>query len=778
VKVETTSYRGEAPRITPRALPDNAAQDATNARLLSGDLDAWRQFASEQSLATAAPVRTIFKLGDAWLSWGADVDVARGAIAGDTTMRTYLTGPDLYDRPQWTNYAMATTGAAPYPVETRPLGVPGPTSVPTVAAGIDPNPTSFTIDVLDEGDKLATDWTTNPPLIGSRYATVLQVGDAGNPAPSYLCTYDENRDPGQEAWAYRDFGVTGVNVLTVSVDFMLINRWQACVNVACTAGGSGIRVWYNDSVLTIAKAAGWGCIFGRADLAAVACGPAADVWNSLHVTVVRQENGQKTVTAWIEDPSGTSLGEVTATSTFDDGDMCGFANGINDDAVPTQYFTRYDNYRVQATGSTNYTPVNTATAYLFTYVNDVGDESAPSLPSATVLRPDGVAITVTTEGGVPSGFDPEFGIATKRIYRAVTGATGTVYRLVTEIPLAQEEFIDALDDTELGELLPSEEWDLPPVGLRGILALPNGVMVGFVGNQLCFSAQNYPHAWPVSYRLTVDTDIVAIGNIDTTVVIGTENFIYLATGNDPATYGMSKLEVPQACVAQRSLAYLTGIGVVFASPDGLIAVAGTGQVRNLTSGVFTRDQWQALAPETIRALAHDDVYWMFYEAEGEGAALALDMKADGFGLAPLSFHATAAHADPLTDKLFLVLDEVNEPSDAYLPLPSTAPDPDGATIYEFNAEAGDGHIVYRWRGKLHLLPLPTAFQVCQVKAADFDNLVLRLYADGAMFFNRVISDGNPFTLPMAEGYDTVEIEFIGTSRVRTVQLSEDVMELS
>jgi hypothetical protein len=613
MRLSTESFRGETPRMTPRGLPDNASQDATNARLLTGDVTAWRQFREEKVLAMSPVVRTIWKMTDGvWLAFNEEVDLARGIIPGDDTFRTYITGLDV---PRFTNLAMATAGAEPYPVETRPLGVPGPDGAPTVAAGIDPTPTSFSIDVLDEGDKLSTDWTVNPPLnSGGRVALVTQNPATGNPLPCYMTHYDENRDPGQEAWAYRDFGVEGVSILTVSVEFFLENRAQACINIGNTLQGSGVRVWYNDGGLAISKGTAWGCIFNRADLAGVALSPvpAVGVWNSMHATVTTKENGQKTITAWVEDPAGTKLGEVTATGTFDDGDYCGFANGINDDA-PDVYRTYYDNYHVQATGSTNYTPVNTATSYVYTFVNDLGEESAPSFASATILRPDGVAITVTTPTDVPTGTDPDYGITSKRIYRAATGATGAVFLFVAEIPLAQAEYVDTVPDTELGEPLESEDWALPPSDLRGILALPNGVMVGFRRNQLCLSAQNRPHAWPVRNRLTTDTDIVAIGNVDTTVVVGTESFPYVASGNDPAAYSMAKFEVPQACVAKRSVAYLTGIGVVFASPDGLLAVSGVGQIRNLTDSIFTRDQWQALKPETIVGVAHDDVYHFFYD---------------------------------------------------------------------------------------------------------------------------------------------------------------------
>ena len=150
-----TSFRGEAPRVTPRGLPDNAATDATNARLLTGDLTAWKQFALTQGLANTGAVETIYKLNDVWLSWEVDVDVARGVIAGDTSYRTYLTGLDV---PRFTNYVMATSGAQPYPTTTRILGVPGPDAVPTIVLGVDPTSSTFSVDVTDAGDQLATSW--------------------------------------------------------------------------------------------------------------------------------------------------------------------------------------------------------------------------------------------------------------------------------------------------------------------------------------------------------------------------------------------------------------------------------------------------------------------------------------------------------------------------------------------------------------------------------------------------------------------------------------------
>jgi hypothetical protein len=414
---------------------------------------------------------------------------------------------------------------------------------------------------------------------------------------------------------YRNFGSENCNVFRMAFDFNMLSGTgygMVGVNVQNTSVGDGIQVlWLSDAGLAIQIADSWLYPGGGALAVNAAVGLAAGTWYTCEITVLANSDGTQTVTASVSLGSA-EIGSVSTTGTFNIGGYSGFAGCVNTGASAVTF---YDNIVVQGSGATGYTPISTATSYVYTYVNDIGEESAPSFASTTVLRPDGVSITVTTPTTTPSGTDPDYDIETKRIYRAVTGATGTYFRFVAEIALTTADYVDSLPDTELGEALDSEGWDLPPTGLKGLLALPNGVMAGFVGNQLCFSAQNHPHAWPTAYRLTVDTDIVAIGNIDTTVVLGTEAFPYLAIGTSPDAYSMTKLEVPQACVAKRSLAYLIGTGVVFASPDGLIAVAGNGNVRNLTSSVFTREQWQALVPESIVGVAHDDVYHFFYDTD-------------------------------------------------------------------------------------------------------------------------------------------------------------------
>lgn len=775
-----TSFRGEVPLLAPELLPDTAAQAAVNARLYTGNLTAFRQFALTQGLQQTGPVKTIALMaGQYWLSWNEQVDVARGAVPGDTTYRTYLTG---LDAPRFTNLELATTGPQPFPVETRLLGVPPPDSVPSLTVGIDPTPTTFSVDVFDDCSDLATNWTISAFVDQDNYTSaVTQSATVGNPAPSYLVRAENNS--GAPAYAYRNFGISGSLVSQMSVDFSIATTQGgsgivAEIGISISALGDGARVAVlsdiSSPVLAILTGSDWGT---QSILSSVPVLHALTrgVWYTLTALRVVNADNSVTVTAGLYAGSG-QLQTVVATSVFSDGDYCAVMAVTGDD----QKDTYYDNIHVQASGSLNVTITEIATSYVYTFVNDLGEESAPSLPSRTILRPDGITVDVTTPTFTPSGVSDDYFIQTKRIYRAATGGAGTAFRFVAEIPLDQATYVDTLTDTELGEVLQSDTWVLPPSDLQGILALPNGVMVGFRRNQLCFSAQNFPHAWPVEYRLNTDTDIVGIGNIDTTVVIGTQSFLYVASGNDPANYSMSKFEVPHAASSKQSFSYITGLGVVFSGPDGLMVVQGIGQVRNLTEGVFTRRQWQALNPASIISVAHNDIYFMFWEAGSERGCYAVDLRSDGFGVVEMSFHACAAYVDPIEDKMYLVLDDDQEPDDLLLPVPPTLPTyVDGRTIFEFEGNPVD-LMTYRWRTKLWLESSPSFYSIAQVRVGKeaTGNLVARFYGDDVLLNEIVIEGSTEFTLtPPDAAYNTFEMELIGTDPVRVLQAADDVTEL-
>ena len=782
------SFRGEAPRITPRALPDNAAQTAINASLLTGDMWAWSQFVFTKELENPGTVLTIYLLaGLYWLSFEAEVEIARGIIPGDTTHRTYITGLDL---PRWTNVDMATGGPEPWPFDTRPIGVPNPDAVPLLEVGLDPTPTTFSIDVLDQGDSLASDWTVSPFRLGSTFSRITQTATEGNPAPSYQVDWDEIRNIGEQPYAYRNFGIQDAQVIHASCDVSFRNDTSiknAWFFVAANLDGAGVLVGIQQGVLFICDSSTWSQ-FNAATLATEAVpGLVGTVWYTIDVVIVANADGTATVTASLFLGSG-ELASFTATGSFDKGGYCGIMAGYPEDSGSV-YTTLFDNIHVQASGSTGFVPENVATSYVFTFVNDVGEESGPSPPSSTVLRPDGVSVTITTPTSIPTGVSSDYGITTKRIYRSVTSNTGTIFAFVAEIPLSQADYTDVLTDAQLGEALESEGWEPPPDDLRNIIALPNGIMAGSSKNRLCLSARNRPHAWPIAYRLTTETDIVGLGAIDTTVVLGTKSFPYIAAGNDPAAFSMNKIEIRQACVSRRSFASVSEIGVIFASPDGLISVAGTGLLRILTVDIFTREQWQLLRPETITALSHDDTYWFFFEGDpGSGfssgdasrAGYALDMSPTGFGLVKLGFHAEAIYADPETDNFYLALDSDTEPTNVLLPVPPSTPvDLTGNIIYQFDADPGS-KMVALWRSKLFMLPRPGCLQYVQIRAVTYANMVARFFkiVDGVdvMFYERVVVSEEPFVIPTNDLYSRFFVEVLTTDRIQTIQCAERVEE--
>jgi hypothetical protein len=784
MKLDISSFRGEIPRLTPRALPPNMAQEATNCRLETGDLTPFRQFVAVKTLAAAA--QTIYKLNGSWLSWNAQVDVARGLIPGDTNFFTFLTSPGLYSTPRYTTYSLATTGSEPFPVTTNPLGMPAPTAAPGAVPGVDPTPTTFSVDVTDAGNELGTSWTTSAAFNEYNHTGfVSEVAGTGNPAPSYDVNCENNNS--ECAYAFRNFGIAAAAATQVEAQFSIsVTQGDNGIVVTLGAGldiaGGGLRVGvYSDigaPVLAIQTGTSWN-VDSVLSSVAVGSGLTRGVWYTLIAAVIKNADGTLAVTATLKN-GGTTLQTLSATVSTTWGDYCAIIGRTGDD----RKHTFFDNIHVTASGATGATIVTTATSYVYTFLNDnvggtgVDWESAPSPASATVLKPDGVKVTVTT--ATSHGYDSGYGINKKRIYRAVSGATGDIFLLVAEIPLATATYDDVSDDSEIsnpGTPLESEDWDLPPATLQGIIALPNNCMVGFFANQLCFSEVGRPHAWPVKYRLTTDTDIVAISNIDNTIVLGTKAFVYVATGNDPATYAMSKPGAAQACVSKLSMTYLDNFGVVFASPDGFQVCAGSAaNVANATAKVFTKQQWEALTPSSIRSAIYDGVLYFWFTGSTPDAGYALDTKADGFGLIRLSHHAAAAHVDPLTDSLFVILDVNSEPTDVDLPVASTAVATSTTIIYQWDA-SGSSNIVYRWRGKLNLLPYPTTLHFAKVEGQDFTNVLSRVYADGALLHEKVAANPNPYRIPGLTTYATYESEIMGTSRIRTHQIASTVAEL-
>jgi hypothetical protein len=339
-------------------------------------------------------------------------------------------------------------------------------------------------------------------------------------------------------------------------------------------------------------------------------------------------------------------------------------------------------------------------AYVHTFVNEYGEEGPPSPPSRTLDATVDASVRLTGPAippGEVSGLDTA--IVKRRIYRTETSAQGSaMYGLVAEIDARLTRFVDNKHTADLGETLRSRTWHPPPADMRGIVALPNGVMAGFRNNEICFSEPSAPHAWPPEYRLVTDHPVVAIGAYDTTIVVATTAYPYLVTGSVPAAMSMSRLPGRQACVSKRALVS-SEAGVIYPTPDGLYLIGPKAGLL-VTRDLFTRDEWQALDPSSMHAVVHDGRMFVFYGDGGKGSGgLILDRAEPDAGLTNLDYYAYAAYSDSENDRLYLILD-------------------DGAGPRIVQWEGGDDRATFEWRSKTFVTRKPRNFAVGRI-LADF-----------------------------------------------------------
>lgn len=257
--------------------------------------------------------------------------------------------------------------------------------------------------------------------------------------------------------------------------------------------------------------------------------------------------------------------------------------------------------------------------YVVTFVTDWGEESAPSPVSELLTLDQNDTVTVIAPSPAPGRF-----VVGWRLYRSSTTDRGSAFQLVDGLgasnavtqngafayfDIAQPEYTDAKKQAELQESLRTLTWVEPPENLRGLVALPNGILAGFYDKTVCFSEPYAGYAWPIEYRQAVKYKVVGLGVFGQTLVVLTEGHPYYSSGADAANMSMQEIETPQACVAKRTIAPVQG-GVMYASPDGL-CLAGPSGVEVLTTMAFSKEDWQALSPETAFGAFSDGSYYLF-----------------------------------------------------------------------------------------------------------------------------------------------------------------------
>lgn len=407
-------------------------------------------------------------------------------------------------------------------------------------------------------------------------------------------------------------------------------------------------------------------------------------------------------------------------------------------------------------------PVETR-AYIYTYVSTFGtiaEESAPSPPAQVVANYSGDSITISGLGTPPSG---NYNFTNIRIYRSVIGSTSANYQLVAEIPVATTTYIDTQTVANLGVILPSLYYLPPPSTLQGLVAMPNGMMAGFTGNQVWFCEPYLPHAWPSGYMITTEYPIVGLGVFGNSLFVGTTRNPYIVSGTTPSSMAQEKLAMIQPCVSKRSITS-DQFGVVYASPNGLVSVS-PGVQDVISMPLYSRDEWQAINPSSLLGAIYNNMYFGFYTlTSGTRAAIVLKRN-DTPPLSTFETTAKAVFVEPTTGLIHVLSATDNK-------------------IYSLDT-SGSTNTLFQWKSKKFLHPKPTNYAALQLHAdypyiaANSGSYVnVTIYAEGTQVYSANVTSDNPVRLPAGIRAYYWEIELNGNAPVRRIGISTSIVEIT
>lgn len=495
---------------------------------------------------------------------------------------------------------------------------------------------------------------------------------------------------------------------------------------------------------------------------------------------------------WLEFPSPTTT-VVRSPNTDVDDPRYYIADGFN----PPRYTTQS---RVEAGQPTlllgvpnpnappivtidgGWSPIEVVRSYTYTWVTGYQEEGPPAPPSELKTgRIDGVWRATLTPPSLAEQEDRELRFV--NIYRTLTSAQNvSVFYFVAQVAITTTVFEDTLTDELLAQRspLPSTFWSAPPPKLGGLVSLPNGMIAGFVGQQVWYCEPFRPHAWPAPYQTSVDYDIVGMAALEQMLVIGTENVAYIASGVHPSAVNLRMVTGSEPCMSQGSFAVVPQ-GVLYAGPNGLM-LTNTGGSANVTKNFISTDKWHDLLNlDLLNAAILNGAYYVFsgvYDAAFQPDAFqndafqtqGIDATLDGAMIdyndprvAVNKLHNDAGTFNVIQDVWTAEVLLIREGKVWLLALPHGNPES------------------YEWTSKLFQLPKPenmVAMKVMLEPVTGPNVANVEVYAGGKLRLARALpASGKVFRLPSGFKSDRWQVHFSGTVTIAQVEVASSVEEL-
>jgi hypothetical protein len=188
--------------------------------------------------------------------------------------------------------------------------------------------------------------------------------------------------------------------------------------------------------------------------------------------------------------------------------------------------------------------------------------------------------------------------------------------------------------------------------------------------------------------------------------------------------------------------------VLYAAPDGLVGVGADGGAL-VTEGVITREQWQALKPDTMRAWYSEGRYVALTDSHG----FVFDPRSGD--LRWLTGRWDAAVADMQLDALMIAK---------------------GTQLHQWRG--GGVALPMCWRSKEFVLPPGIRLSCARVMSRSVERVGFVLIVDGARVFELKAGQVTPtgFRLPPLRGRRW-QVEVSGTAEVERITLGASMAEV-
>ena len=799
--VKITNFLGTAPKISPELLPNTAAQIANNCKLYSGDLIPYPQPVIVDNTGRVGTIKTLFALRDPatdakkWLSWLTDVDIAVASKTDQDEQRFYYSGDG---KPKVSNYELATTGAAPYPVSAYDLGLPLPTTTATTSAAT--FSTKTTASFFRDAGNIATITTgsahglksgglitvsaftflsgTYNQAASTTITVTIAAHGLSNGAVVSLDFLSGTATDGTyivSNVALNTFDVIASAAATTSGNVNLSLAGFNATNVECTVTGTTTFTYFSPGFQIGSSGTPIAFTTGKVDLGG-------------------QTQTRSYVFTWYTPWEEESIASDPSADLFiKEGQIVTVSNLPTTKPAGNNFVRGVRLYRTLAAASgTDYYLLKTL--WFPTSLSAVQRTSNVSRVKLAFPHNLGIDDRFKISGCSVASFDITGGIVTDVIddytfeYAQAAGdvanttASGTLYHDVSENPPTTTarywgdgtyDFTDDFDSRDLFDILTTDNYDAPPEDLQGLTAIQNNILCGFVGNTLYFSEPGAPHAWPARYAVNLEHNIVGIAAISGSTLVTTDSYPYLVSGSDPAN-GMStaRIDANFPCLNKNSMVTM-GYGIVYSTHDGLAVFSPSSGTAIITKLLYNNDTWTtALNPKTVIAEYYGDNY---FASHSTGAFIfEQDAKVGGF-FVDADYSFTASWYDSI-DGIVYYVSGVN--GDIYqwddLAQPSVPMEWKSKVIITKDMiNLGAARVVADYTETTQTWDTETQLWNSSLEFWDAaENLTFKLWVDKQLIYSAVVSDSNAFRLPTGYRTDTFEVGVESNVRVRAIHLGE------